>query len=173
MTACKGQAATALLPGLTSKDFSLKELQGSAQCPRKPFVERLPGHGEGARVAAWLGWHGTVRISSASQNAGQREGKPRRDASPAAGLPVLLQTCLLSLQDTKSAFSPGAGGLWGAPTLMHASGSLSTASGSLWTMSRLCFRTGCSFNINLSQPQLCAGGKAVGGMRRERGRCFS
>lgn len=75
-------------------------------------------------MAAWLGWHTALRISSASQNAGRREGKPRRDASPPTGLPALLQTYSLSLQGTKSVFHPGAGGPWEAPTLTQVSGSL-------------------------------------------------
>lgn len=171
MTACKGQAATGLLPGPTSEDFSLKRAGRIRTVPKKAFFcEQLPGRGKGARVAARLGWHTAVRISSASQDAGQREGKPRRDASPPTGLPLLLQTYLLSLQGATAAFYPRAGGPWGAPTLTHVSGSLSAASGSLWTASQLPFRTRCSFNANLGQ---CAGGRAAGGMGRERGRCFS
>lgn len=137
------------------------------------FRERLPGCREGARVAAWLGWHTTVRLSSASQNTGQQEGKPRRDASPPA-LHSSKPICFLYRAEIfLSAFDPGVGCPWGAPMLTHITGSLSTASGSLWTVSRVYFRTGRSFNANLSEPQLCAGGRAVGGMSRERGRCFS
>lgn len=60
----------------------------------------------------------------------------------------------------KATFSPGEGGLWGGT---HTSGSLSIASDSLWMRSRVCFRTGCSFNTNLCQPQLCAGARAARG----------
>lgn len=88
------------------------------------------------------------------------------------GSPVLPQTCLFSLQSIKAALGLRAGGQWGAHELAHTSGSLSTASGSLWTPSRVCFRTGCSFSMNLSQPQLCAGGRAVGGHEEREGEVF-
>lgn len=124
------------------------------------FQEQLPGHGEGAR------------ISSASHKARQGEGKHGGDVSAPTGLPVLPQTCLFSLQSITAALGLRAGGQWGAHELAHTSGSLSTASGSLWMPSRVCFRTGCSFNMNLSQPQLCAGGRATGGHEEGEGEVF-
>lgn len=51
------------------------------------FQEQLPGHGEGARMAAGSGWHRAVRISSASHQARQGKGKHGRDASAPTGLP--------------------------------------------------------------------------------------
>lgn len=123
-------------------------------------------------MAARSGWHREVRIPSASHKARQGEGKHGRDASAPTGLPVLPQTCLFSLQGIKAALGPRVGGQWGAHELAHTSGSLSTASGSLWMPSRVCFRTGCSFSMNLSQPRLCAGGRAMGGHEEGEGEVF-
>lgn len=63
MTACKGQAATGLLLGPTSKDFSLKRDGRICLVPRKRLLwDQLPGHGAG--VTAWLGWDTAVGIST-------------------------------------------------------------------------------------------------------------
>lgn len=85
---------------------------------------------------------------------------------------MLPHSCLFSLHSIKAALGLRVGGQWGAHELAHTSWSLSTASGSLWTASRVCFRTGCSFNMNLSQPQLCAGGRAMGGHEQGEGEVF-
>lgn len=154
-------------------DFSLKRAGMFCAVPKKTFL-RSSCLGTGKKLGWLPGQAGTEyrRISSASHKARQGEGKHGGDAFAPRGLPVLPQSCLFSLQSITAALGLRAGGQWGAHELAHTSGSLSAASGSLWMPSRVCFRTGCSFSMNLSQPQLCAGGRAMGGHEEGEGEVF-